>query len=187
MRKFSIRINVTGCKNLSAFKIVAAHETLSGFVGRPSPQLPAIRYNRQLKNILFSPSLFQCCWVQYWYIVRFVFNIAVNPIITYILHYNVSLSTFATVERPSSHSVNINIRQICVESLLSSVKPSLDKCICVWSVLVLKIRGAQQWMHCSSCLFVDGNKQLFTASLSFVIGPKWTSSDSFVLSSTCDW
>ena len=45
----------------------------------------------------------------------------------------------------------------------------IGKCICVWSVLILKIRGAQQWI--SSRLFVDGNKQLFTASLSFVIGP----------------
>ena len=76
--------------------------------------------------------------------VRFVFNIAVIPNITYILHYNASLSTFATVERPSSRSVNIfvNVSQICVEFVLSSVQPSLDKCICVWSVLVLKICGA---------------------------------------------
>ena len=54
-----VRINVTGCKNLSAFKIVAGHEIP---FCRPSRQLLAIRYiNRQLENILFSPSLFQYC------------------------------------------------------------------------------------------------------------------------------
>ena len=56
--------------------------------------------------------------------------------IQYILHYNVtyvSLSTFAT-ERPSSRSVNIfeNTSQICVGYSLSSVRPSLGNCICVW-------------------------------------------------------
>ena len=61
----------------------------------------------------------------------------------------------------------------------------IGKCTCVWSILVLKIRGAQRWIFISR-LFVDGNKQLFTASLSFVIGPKWMNSDSFVLSSSCD-
>ena len=104
----------------------------------PSRQLLAIFYNRQLQNILYSPVFFQHCWVQYWYRVL---NIAIIPNITYILHYNVSLSTFATVDRPSSRSVNIfvNISQICVESALFSVKPSLDKCICVEYLVVFSL------------------------------------------------
>ena len=109
-------IVVTGCKNLSALKIVAVEETL---FCRPSRQLLAICYNKQLENILFSPLLIQYCWFQYWYRVL---NIAIFPNITYILHYDLSLSTFATVDRPSSRSVNIfvNISQICIESVLSS-------------------------------------------------------------------
>ena len=135
----STRIDFTGCKNLSAFEIVAGHETL---FCRPLRQLLAIRYNSSAINSkLFSPSLFQYCWIQYWYIVRFVRNTAVIPNIKYILHYNVCVLTFATVERPSCRSANIfvNISQICIESVLSPVKPSLDKCICV---LVLEIRGS---------------------------------------------
>ena len=140
----SVPIKITGCKNLSAFKIVAGHETLFCWL---SLELQAIRYNSSLINlklvILFSPLLFEDCWVQYWYIVHFVFNIAVIPNIKYILHYNVSLSTFTTIKRLSSRLENIfvNISQICFESVLSSVKPLLDKCVCVWSILVLKICG----------------------------------------------
>ena len=81
---------------------------------RPLRQLWAIRYNMQLENILFSPSLFKC-WVQYWYVVRFVFNASVIPNITYILHYNVSLSTFATVESFDKHfcKYKSNLGQVC--------------------------------------------------------------------------
>ena len=84
-------------------------------------------------------------------------------------------TTSVTVERPSSRSVNIfvNTSQICVEYILSSVRPSLGKCSCVWSVYSRTFMAPTiQKKIC--CHFVDGYKQLFAVSVSpsFGIDPK---------------
>ena len=67
---------------------------------------------------------------KYWYLVRFVCNFVVIPSIKCILRCNESPVDSST------YDIFLNISRICVESVsLSSVRPSLGKCICVKFVM----------------------------------------------------
>ena len=79
-------------------------------------------------------------------------------------------------------SVNVSYNLWSEVRCMQSVICSLQSAVCS---LQMSDTAYKQWIF--SCLFVDGNKQLYTASPSFVIGLKWTNSDSFVLSSCCGW
>ena len=124
-------------------KIVASREIL---FCRLSRQLLMFRYKISVMNsklfILFSPSVFQYFWIEILIFIPFCLQ-----------QWNYS------EYKVSSRSVNIFVKipsQICVQSVLSSVRSSLDKCISVWS-LSISLENSWSLTVKFNFLFIDGN------------------------------
>ena len=110
---------------------------------------------------------------QFWCLVCFVFNIVVVLNIKYILRCSLSLSTpqpttFRAIKWPSVNMILfVNICQICVESVFSSVRPSSGKCVLYMYLVHFSLKTFRRLSVNIQLPFFVENKQLFTLNLTY--------------------